>query len=76
MRSLATLATLLLGLAILSWAPAAKADCPHNGDDVHQHCGSGTSGSTPYKFAGYSSSAYLLTGDIGLPPLYAAERGK
>jgi len=39
MRTLSTLATLLLGLAVVFWAPAANADCPHNGNDTHQHCG-------------------------------------
>ncbi len=28
MQSLSTLATLLLGLAVVFWAPPAKADCP------------------------------------------------
>ena len=36
MRFLSTLATLLLGLAVIFWAPAAKAHCPH-GSDV-KHC--------------------------------------
>ena len=34
MRTLATLATLLVGLAIVFWAPAAKAHCPNL-----EHCG-------------------------------------
>ena len=34
MRTLATLATLLVGLAFVFWAPAAKAHCPG-----HEHCG-------------------------------------
>ncbi len=34
MRSLATLATLLVGLAVVFWAPTAKAHCPG-----HAHCG-------------------------------------
>ncbi len=38
MRTLATLAALLVGLAFVFWAPAAKADCPHNDNDAHQHC--------------------------------------
>ena len=33
MRTLATMATLLLGLAVVFWAPAAKAHCPG-----HAHC--------------------------------------
>ncbi len=36
MRSLSTLATLLLGLAVVFWAPTAKAHCPHP-----NHCGGG-----------------------------------
>ncbi len=34
MRTLSTLAALLLGLAVVFWAPAAKAHCPG-----HEHCG-------------------------------------
>ena len=33
MRAIATLATLLLGLAVVFWAPTAKAHCPGHG-----HC--------------------------------------
>ncbi len=38
MRSLSALATLLLGLAFVFWAPAAKADCPHGTKNIHPHC--------------------------------------
>ncbi len=39
MRTLATLATLLVGLAVVFWALAAKADCPHKGTEFdHKHC--------------------------------------
>ena len=39
MRVLATLATLLLGLAVVFWAPTANADCPHKGTKFHhKHC--------------------------------------
>ncbi len=41
MRTLSTLATLLLGLAVVFWAPAAKAHCPHGNDPNHEHCGGG-----------------------------------
>ena len=49
MKTLLTLATLLLGLAVVFWAPAAKADCPHNDDDTHQHCGGGASTSNEFR---------------------------
>ena len=42
MRTLATLATLLVGLAVVFWAPAAKAHCPG-----HAHCGDGNLGPLP-----------------------------
>ncbi len=38
MRSLSTFATLLLGLAVVFWAPAAKAHCPHGNSFTHEHC--------------------------------------
>ena len=38
MRSLSTLATLLLLLAVVFWAPPAKADCPHGTKVNHPHC--------------------------------------
>ena len=45
MRTLETLAILLVGLAIVFWAPTAKADCPHGGTKFdHPHCGGGGPG--------------------------------
>ncbi len=45
MRSLSTLATLLVGLAIVFWAPTAKADCPHKDTNFdHKHCDSEVGG--------------------------------
>ena len=41
MRTLPTFATLLLGLAVVFWAPAAKAHCPHGNDENHSHCDGG-----------------------------------
>ena len=38
MRNLSTLATLLLGLAVVFWAPAAKAHCPHANHPDPEHC--------------------------------------
>ena len=38
MRTLLSLATLLVGLVLLFSAPTAKADCPHNGKMAHSHC--------------------------------------
>ena len=38
MRSLSTLATLFLGLAVVFWAPAAKAHCPHANHPDPEHC--------------------------------------
>ncbi len=40
MLTLSTLATLLVGLAIVFWAPPAKADCPHGTKLIHPHCDS------------------------------------
>ncbi len=66
MRSISTLATLLVGLAVVFWAPAAKADCPHNNDDTHQHCGGGggAAPSNEFRFIGYSINN-TVTGDSG-----------
>ncbi len=53
MRSISTLATLLLGLAVAFWAPAAKAHCPHGGDQESYGeklkilCGAALSVNTP-----------------------------
>ena len=42
MRSISTLATLLVGLTFVYLAPTAKADCPHEGTNFdHPRCGSG-----------------------------------
>ena len=38
MRTLSTLATLLVGLAFVFLAPTAKADCPHGTKFIHPHC--------------------------------------
>ncbi len=57
MRSLSTLATLLLGLAVVFWAPAAKAHCPHGGDATHEHCGGGEpppATSNEFRFTGFT----------------------
>ena len=72
MRSISTLATLLVGMAVVFWAPAAKADCPHNNDDTHQHCGGGTpaTNSGPFQFVGYSSTPRF--GDVGVRAMYEA----
>ncbi len=59
MRTLATLATLLVGLAVVFWALAAKADCPHNDDDTHQHCVGGTpSTSNEFRFIGFTDETF------------------
>ncbi len=41
MRTLATLATLLVGLAFVFLVPSAKADCPHGTKENHPHCDGG-----------------------------------
>ena len=38
MRNLLTLVSPLLGLAVVFWAPAAKAHCPHGNSFTHEHC--------------------------------------
>ena len=38
MRTLSTLATLLLGLTVVFWAPAAKAHSPHGNGSTNDHC--------------------------------------
>ena len=74
MRSLSTLATLLLGLAVVFWAPAAKADCPHGTKENHPHCNSTASvASVPVVrdslgkfigiYGGFSSGVALIKGD-------------
>ncbi len=59
MRSISTLATLLLGLAVVFWAPAAKADCPHGGTNFdHPHCGGGAPApSNEFRFVGFTDEA-------------------
>ncbi len=57
MRTLSTLATLLLGLAVVFWAPAANADCPHNDDDTHQHCGTPDTGASFAALSGVPAEA-------------------
>jgi len=80
MRSLSTLATLLLGLAVVFWAPAAKADCPHNNDDTHQHCVSGTpSTSNEFRFVGFTDEAFnglddTINGGQGMLAMHALMR--
>ncbi len=56
-RSLSILATLFLGLAVVFWAPAAKADCPHNNNDAHQHCVGGTPSTSGgvFEFVGFTT---------------------
>ncbi len=77
MRSLSTLATLLLGLAVVFWAPAAKADCPHNNDDTHQHCVGGTpSTSNEFRFVGFTDEAFnglddTINGGQGMIAMHA-----
>ena len=66
MRSLSTLATLLLGLAVVFWAPAAKADCPHNDDDAHQHCGGEQQQPPPVRPQYLGNSGVDRDGDGGL----------
>jgi len=46
MRTLSTFATLIVGLAFVSFAPSVKADCPHNGRTDHPHCDVGDPGGT------------------------------
>ena len=76
MRSLASLATLLLGLAVVFWAPAAKADCPHNGDDTHQHCGGGggAAPSNEFRFTGFTDTDdvnHTIDGGQGMLAMHA-----
>ena len=75
MRSLSTLATLLLGLAVVFWAPAAKADCPHNNDDTHQHCGGGAPAtSNEFRFIGFTDTDdvnHTIASDQGMILMHA-----
>ena len=70
MRSISTLAILLLGLAVVFWAPAAKADCPHNDDDTHQHCGGGASTSNEFRFVGFSTTPIMPAPNVGFPGMH------
>ncbi len=58
MRSISTLATLLVGLAVVFWAPAAKAHCPHGGDDTHEHCGGAPATSNEFRFTGFTDETF------------------
>ena len=62
MRTLSTLATLLLGLAVVFWAPAAKAHCPHGGEVIPEHCG----GTPPVRPQYLGNSGVDRDGDGGL----------
>jgi len=64
MRYLSTLATLLLGLAVVFWAPAAKADCPHNDNDAHQHCVSGSTSAKNGHFEFYDFTVSTTDGPL------------
>ena len=59
MRTLSALLPLIVGLAFVFWAPAAKAHCPHGGDETHEHCVGGSPNSGPFQFAGYSSTPFV-----------------
>ena len=48
MRTLSTLASLLVGLAFIFWAPTAKADCPHGTKFDHPHCNGAGAGSLTF----------------------------
>ena len=71
MWSLSTFPILLLGLAVLFWAPVAKADCPHNDDDTHQHCGGEPTPSTDEMILNHLEPKLVFvtngqfTGDLG-----------
>ncbi len=65
MRSLSTLATLLLGLAVVFWAPTAKADCPHNDNDTHQHCVGGATSAKNGHFEFYDFTVSTTVGYVG-----------
>ncbi len=74
MRSLSTLATLLLGLAVVFWAPVAKAHCPHGGDTIPEHCGGdpgdpAPSTSNEFRFVGFTAGT--IAGDQGMIAMHA-----
>ena len=64
MRSLSTLATLLLGLAVVFWAPVAKAHCPHNDDETHAHCGGGSATSNVFQLGTHLPGGAATNGII------------
>ena len=73
MRTLATLATLLVGLAFVFWAPTAKADCPHNSSTTHQHCDGGEppppAPSNEFRFIGFTDTddvTHTINGGQGM----------
>ena len=66
MRTPVTAAILLVGLAIVFWAPAAKAHCPHGNSTTHEHCGGGE----PPNFA-YDPWPPLPHGISGPQSIYA-----
>ncbi len=74
MRTLTTLATLIVGLAIVFSAPTAKADCPHNSDDTHPHCGGGEppapATSNEYRFIGFTDPG-TIDGGQGMLDMHA-----
>ncbi len=74
MRSLATLATLLLGLAVVFLAPTAKAHCPHGGDDIPEHCGGEPppAPSHEFQFVGFTDVANFEDGDAEFAGMHAA----
>ncbi len=73
MRSLSTLATLLLGLAFVFLAPTAKADCPHGG--TNDHCGGAApSTSNEFRFIGFThthDAFHTIAGDQGMILMHA-----
>ena len=78
MRTLATLATLLVGLAFVFWAPTAKADCPHNSSTTHQHCDGGEppppAPSNEFRFIGFTDTddvTHTIDGGQGMLAMHA-----
>ena len=77
MRTLAMLATLLLGLAVVFWAPATKAHCPHGGDATHEHCGGGAPAtSNEFRFIGFTDETFngepdTIVGGQGMLAMHA-----
>ena len=74
MRTLSTLATLLLGLAFVFLAPTAKADCPHGG--TNDHCGGGEppAASNEFRFIGFTDTDdvnHTIDGGQGMLAMHA-----